>query len=129
LAYRSRDNAVASFILVPEPTFPDCRGAARLPNRRDQFSELPKFVLDPSGKSVLLNMPSSTSEVGMKKTLSGSRGSLQGLAEILAQAPQLAAASGGWPGFVLMLTTILSIFAVSLLALAAAGRTALAAFG
>lgn len=65
----------------------------------------------------------------MKKAPSCNRGSLHGLAEILAQAPKVAAAFGRWPGFVLMLTTILAVFAVSLLALAAAGRTVLAVFG
>ena len=50
----------------------------------------------------------------MKKALSGNRGSLHGLAEILAQAPLVAAAFGKWPGFVLMLLTILALFTVSL---------------
>ena len=50
----------------------------------------------------------------MKKALSGNKSSLHGLAEILAQAPQVAAAFGKWPGFVLMLIVILALFAVSL---------------
>lgn len=41
--------------------------------------------------------------------------SLHGLAEILDQAPLVAAAFGKWPGFALMLITILALFAVSLL--------------
>jgi hypothetical protein len=68
-------------------------------------------------------------EVGMKKSLSGSRGSLHGLAEILAQAPLVAAAFGKWPGFVLMLFTILTLFAVSLVTAVAIGRTVLGLFG
>ena len=65
----------------------------------------------------------------MKKALSGSRGSLHGLAEILAQAPLVAAAFGRWPGFVLMLIAILALFAVSLVTAVAIGRTALELFG
>lgn len=61
----------------------------------------------------------------MKKALSGNRGSLHGLAEILAQAPLVAAAFGKWPGFVLMLITILAIFTLSLVTVIALGRTAL----
>ncbi len=64
----------------------------------------------------------------MKKALSGNRGSLHGLAEILAQAPLVAAAFGKWPGFVLMLTTILALFAVSLVTAVAIGRTVLGLF-
>jgi len=47
----------------------------------------------------------------MKKALWGNRGSLHGLAEVLAQAPVVAAAFGKWPGFLLMLMTILALFA------------------
>lgn len=65
----------------------------------------------------------------MKKALSGNRGSLHGLAEILAQAPLLAAAFGRWPGFALLLTTILALFAVSLVTAIAIGRTFLGLFG
>jgi hypothetical protein len=65
----------------------------------------------------------------MKKALSGNRGSLHGLAEILAQAPLVAAAFGKWPGFVLMLMTIFALFTVSLVAAVALGRTALGLFG
>jgi hypothetical protein len=64
----------------------------------------------------------------MKKALSG-RGPLYGLAEILAQAPLVAAAFGKWPGFVLMLITILALFATSLVTAIAFGRTALDLFG
>jgi hypothetical protein len=39
----------------------------------------------------------------VKKALSGNKSSLRGLAEILAQAPLMAAAFGRWPGFVLIL--------------------------
>jgi hypothetical protein len=63
------------------------------------------------------------------ETLSGGRGSLHGLAEILAQSPLVAAAFGKWPGFVLMLTTILTLFAVSLITAIAVGKTALDLFG
>ncbi len=65
----------------------------------------------------------------MKKALSGTRGSLHGLAEILAQAPRVAAAFGRWPGFVLMLITILALFTVSLVTAVALGRTVLGLFG
>ncbi|QWG18819.1 hypothetical protein KMZ68_02695 [Bradyrhizobium sediminis] len=65
----------------------------------------------------------------MKKALSGNRGTLHGLAEILAQAPQVAAAFGKWPGFVLMLLTILTLFAVSLVTAIAVGRTVVDLFG
>ena len=58
----------------------------------------------------------------MKKALSGNRGSLHGLAEILAQAPLVAAAFGKWPGFVLMLITILALFTVSLVTAIAIGQ-------
>lgn len=61
----------------------------------------------------------------MKKALSGNRGSLHGLAEILAQAPLVVAAFGKWPGFVLMLITISAIFTLSLVTVIALGRTAL----
>jgi hypothetical protein len=64
----------------------------------------------------------------MKKALLGKRGSLDGLAEILAQAPLVAAAFGKWPGFVLMLITILALFTVSLVTAIAIGRTALDLF-
>jgi hypothetical protein len=63
------------------------------------------------------------------KAPSGSRGSLQGLAGILAQAPRVAAAFGRWPGFVLMMTTILALFAVSLVTAIVLGKTALNLFG
>ena len=43
---------------------------------------------------MLLIMTSREVRSGMKKTLSGNRGSLHGLAEILAQAPPVAAAFG-----------------------------------
>ena len=65
----------------------------------------------------------------MKKTLSGNRGSLHGLAEILAQAPLVAAAFGKWPGFVLMLITISALFTVSLVTAIVLARTALGLFG
>ena len=65
----------------------------------------------------------------MKKALSGNRRSLYDLAEILAQAPLVAAPFGKWPGFVLMLTTILALFAVSLVAAIAIGGTVLDLFG
>jgi hypothetical protein len=65
----------------------------------------------------------------MKKAVSGGRGSLHGLAEILAQAPLVAAAFGKWPGFVLMLIAILAVFAVSLVTAVAIGKTALDLFG
>ena len=65
----------------------------------------------------------------MKRALSGNRGSLQGLAEILAQAPLVAAAFGKWPGFVLMLITILAVFTVSLVTAIMIGKTALDLFG
>ena len=61
----------------------------------------------------------------MKNALSGNRGSLHGLAEILAQAPMVAAAFGKWPGFVLMLIAVLALFTVSLVTAIAIGRTAL----
>jgi hypothetical protein len=57
------------------------------------------------------------------------QGPLYGLAEILAQAPLVAAAFGKWPGFVLMLITILALFATSLVTAIAIGRTALDLFG
>jgi len=65
----------------------------------------------------------------MKKALSGNRGSLHGLAEILAQAPLVAAAFGKWPGFVLMLITISALLTVSLVTAIALARTALGLFG
>ena len=65
----------------------------------------------------------------MKKALSGNRGSLHGLAEILAQAPLVAAAFGKWPGFVLMLITISALFTVSLVTAIVLARTALGLFG
>lgn len=65
----------------------------------------------------------------MKKALSGNPGPLRGLAEILAQAPLVAAAFGKWPGFVLMLITILALFTVSFATAVAIGRTALDLFG
>jgi len=65
----------------------------------------------------------------MKKTLSGNRGSLHGFAGILAQAPLVAAAFGKWPGFALMLITILALFMVSLVTAIAIGRTVLDLFG
>ena len=65
----------------------------------------------------------------MKKALSGNRGPLHGLADILAQAPQVAAAFGKWPGFVLMLISVLTLFAVSLVAALALGKAALDLFG
>lgn len=65
----------------------------------------------------------------MKKALSGNRGSLHGLAEILAQAPLVAAAFGKWPGFVLLLIAILALFTVSLVTTIAIARTALGLFG
>ena len=65
----------------------------------------------------------------MKKALSENRSSLHGLAEILAQAPLVAAAFGKWLGFVLMLITILALFTVSLVTAIAIGRTALDLFG
>ena len=65
----------------------------------------------------------------MKKALSGNRGSLHGFAGILAQAPLVAAAFGKWPGFVLMLITILALFMVSLVTAIAIGRTVLDLFG
>ena len=65
----------------------------------------------------------------MKQALSGNRGSLHGLAEILAQAPLVAAAFGKWPGFVLMLITISALFTVSLGTAIVLARTALGLFG
>jgi hypothetical protein len=65
----------------------------------------------------------------MKKALSGNRGSLHGLAEILAQAPLVAAAFGKWPGFALMLIAILALFTVSLVTAIALARTALGLVG
>ena len=65
----------------------------------------------------------------MKQALSGNRGSLHGLAEILAQAPLVAAAFGKWPGFVLMLITISALITVSLVTAIALARTALGLFG
>ena len=65
----------------------------------------------------------------MKKALSGNRSPLHGLADILAQAPQVAVAFGRWPGFVLMLMTILTFLGVSLVAVVAIGRAALGLFG
>lgn len=65
----------------------------------------------------------------MKEALSGNRGSLHGLAEILAQAPRVAAAFGKWPGFVLMLITILAVFTVSLVTVVAIVRAVLNLFG
>lgn len=65
----------------------------------------------------------------MKKALLGNRGSLHGFAEILAQAPLVAAAFGKWPGFVLMLITILALFTVSLVTAVAIGRMGLGLFG
>jgi hypothetical protein len=65
----------------------------------------------------------------MKKTMSGNKTSLHGAAGILAQAPQVAAAFGKWPAFVLMLITILGLFGVSLVMAIALGRTAIGVFG
>lgn len=65
----------------------------------------------------------------MKKALSGNPGSLHGLAEILAQAPLVAAAFGKWPGFVLLLIAILALFTVSLVTAIALARTALGLLG
>lgn len=65
----------------------------------------------------------------MKKALSGNRRSLHALAEILAQAPLVAEAFGKWPGFALMLITILALFAVSVVTAIAIGWTALDLFG
>jgi hypothetical protein len=56
-------------------------------------------------------------------------GSLHGLAEILARAPLVAAAFGKWPGFVLMLFTILALFTVNLVTAVAIGRTVIDLFG
>lgn len=64
----------------------------------------------------------------MKKALPDNRGSLHGLAEILAQAPLVAAAFGKWPGFLLILITILALFTVSLVTAIALARTALRLF-
>jgi hypothetical protein len=47
----------------------------------------------------------------------------------LAQAPLVVAAFGRWPGFVLMLITILALFTVSLVTAVAIGKTALELFG
>ena len=93
------------------------------------ISEIQKFCLDTSGKSVLLNMTSWEKGSGMKKALSGNKSSQHGFAEILAQAPQLAAAFGKWPGFMLMLITILALFTVSLVTAIALGKTVLGLFG
>ncbi len=65
----------------------------------------------------------------MKKTLSGHRGTPHGLAGILAQAPLVASAFGKWPGFVLMLITLLALFTVSVVTAMAIGRAALRLFG
>jgi hypothetical protein len=65
----------------------------------------------------------------METPLSRNRGSLHGLAEILAQAPLLAAAFGRWPGFALMLITILAVFTVSLVTVVAIVRAVLNLFG
>jgi len=64
----------------------------------------------------------------MEQPLSGNRGSLHGLAEVLSQAPLVAAAFGKWPGFVLMLITILALFTVSLVTTIALAKTALGLF-
>jgi hypothetical protein len=64
----------------------------------------------------------------MKQALSGNRGSLHGLAEILAQAPLVAAAFGKWPGFALMLITIFAVFTVSLVTVVAIVRAVLNLF-
>jgi hypothetical protein len=93
------------------------------------ISENPKKRLDSSGKSVLLMTTSLNRCPTMKKTLSGSRSSLHGLADILAQAPLVAAAFGRWLGFVLMMTTMLALFAVSLVTAIVIGKTAIDLFG
>jgi hypothetical protein len=48
----------------------------------------------------------------MKTSLSGNRGSLHGLAKILAQAPLVAAAFGRWPGLVSLVTIVAIVRAV-----------------
>jgi hypothetical protein len=65
----------------------------------------------------------------METPPSSNRGSLHGLAEILAQAPLLAAAFGRWPGFALLLITILAVFTVSLVTVVAIVRAVLNLFG
>jgi hypothetical protein len=65
----------------------------------------------------------------MRQKLLGNRGSLHGLADILAQAPLLAIAFGRWPGFVLMLITIVAVFTVSLVTVVAIVRAFLNLFG
>lgn len=64
----------------------------------------------------------------MNRSLLNKRSSLHGLADVLAQAPLVAAAFGKWPGFVLMLFTILVVFTVSLVTAIAIGRTVLGLF-
>jgi hypothetical protein len=65
----------------------------------------------------------------METPPSSNRGSLHGLAEILAQAPLLAAAFGRWPGFALMLFTVFAVFPVSLVTVVAIISAARNLFG
>src|SRR5215213_5674733 len=51
-------------------------------------------------------MTSREARSAVKKAISGNKGPLTGLDEILAQAPRVAAAFGRWPGFVLILITM-----------------------
>jgi hypothetical protein len=63
------------------------------------------------------------------KALSGGRGSLHGLADILAQAPLVAAAFGRWPGFVLIMTALLVVLAFSVITILVATKAATHAIG
>jgi hypothetical protein len=65
----------------------------------------------------------------METPPSSNRGPLHGLAEILAQAPLLAAAFGRGPGFALMVITISAVFTVSLATVVAIVRAVLKLFG
>jgi hypothetical protein len=63
------------------------------------------------------------------KALSGGRGSLHGLAYILAQAPLVAAAFGRWPGFVLIMTALLVVLAFGVITILVATKAATHAIG
>jgi hypothetical protein len=58
------------------------------------------------------------------KALSGRGGSLYGLADILAQAPLVAAAFGRWPGFVLMMSALLVVLALGAITILVASKAA-----
>ena len=63
------------------------------------------------------------------KALLGRRGSLHGLADILAQSPLVAAAFGRWLGFVLMMTALLVVLAFGVITILVASKTAMHAIG